>query len=57
MNREDIIYEIEYLKKKTVLLEKILNTKQTESVTITSQTVLNDNEDRSTHSYKKRSIC
>jgi len=57
MNREDIIYEIEYLKKKTVLLEKILNTKQTESVTITSQPVLNDNEDRSTHSYKKRSIC
>lgn len=62
MNKEDILDEILYLKKKTVLLEKLLNTKQQESVTITtdfvSNVVTNDNKNTSTtHSYKKRSIC
>ena len=61
MNKEDILDEIQYLKKKTVLLEKLLNTKQPESSTITtdlvSNVVFNDNKNTSTHSYKKRSIC
>ena len=59
MNTEDILDEIQYLKKKTILLEKLFNTKQNESVTINADIVTNDtkNKSTSTHSYKKRSIC
>ena len=62
MNTEDILDEIQYLKKKTVLLEKLLNTKQHERSTIpsdivTNDIVTNDIKNTSTTSYKKRSIC
>lgn len=60
MNTEDIIDEIQYLKKKTVLLEKLLNTKQNEQSIITTiqpYVVSNDLNNETTNSYKKRSIC
>ncbi len=60
MNTEDIIDEIQYLKKRTVLLEKLLNTKQNEqSVMINNKqdVVLNDKKDKPLKLHKKRSIC
>jgi len=68
MNTDDIIDEIQYLKKKTVLLEKLLNTnrqnrseKNAMNVTKTDDATLlnlnNSNDDTSLFSLKKRSIC
>ena len=62
MNTEDILEEIQYLKKKTVLLEKLLNTKQQNNTTLNTDIVLsnisNETENKtSIYSYKKRSIC
>lgn len=59
MNTEDILDEIQYLKKKTLLLERLLNTKQDESFMTTKSdvVVLNVPENESKKTYKKRSIC
>lgn len=60
MNTEDIIDEIQYLKKRTVLLEKLLNTKQNEQsvmINIKQDVVLNDKKDKPLKLYKKLSIC
>lgn len=60
MNTEDILDEIQYLKKKTVLLEKLLNKKQNENSIknpIQPNVISEVHQNNSTNTYKKRSIC
>jgi hypothetical protein len=59
MDREDIIDELNYLKKKTILLEKILNNKVVKDIEINQE--INQEirlvKKSNTPIMKKRTIC